>query len=92
MRRAALEDRTSWRPMNAPANPGAFKRVGVLVAVLLCCGGCATVQPWERERLAHPAMADDPDPDASAFDAHVAGARDAALDPSSSGGGGCGCN
>lgn len=55
-------------------------------------GGCATVRPWERERLAHPAMADDPDPEASAFDGHVAGARDAALDPAASGGGGCGCN
>lgn len=53
---------------------------------------CATVQAWERERLANPAMADVPDPERAAFDSHIAGARESALDPGSAGGGGCGCN
>ncbi|MCZ7680379.1 MAG: DUF4266 domain-containing protein [Sandaracinaceae bacterium] len=47
---------------------------------------------WQREQLAHPAMQDRLDPDASAFDAHVRGATESALDPGASGGGGCGCN
>lgn len=55
-------------------------------------GGCATVHPWERGRLASPAMAEVPEPERAAFDAHVAGAREAALDPGGAGGGGCGCN
>lgn len=63
-----------------------------LVLWLLFASGCATVRPWERERLAHPAMSEQPDPEAAGFDAHVAGARESALDPSASGGGGCGCN
>lgn len=61
-----------------------------LVAALL--GGCAAVAPWDRGTLAHPEMRDDADPDGAATAAHVAGAREAALDPSGSGGGGCGCN
>jgi hypothetical protein len=59
---------------------------------VLALGGCATVQPWERELLAHPAMAESTDPEGEAFDAHVRGAHEAGLDPGASGGGGCGCN
>jgi hypothetical protein len=61
-------------------------------AAVLALGGCATVQPWERELLAHPAMAESTDPEGEAFDAHVRGAHEAGLDPGASGGGGCGCN
>ncbi|MCC6876170.1 MAG: DUF4266 domain-containing protein [Sandaracinaceae bacterium] len=64
--------------------------VHLLLLVLLA--GCATVQPWERESLSHRAMQSEVDPEGGAFDAHVAGAREAALDPGASGGGGCGCN
>ena len=63
-----------------------------LLLLLLLLSACATVRPWERERLAHPAMADDPDPEGERFEGHVRGAREAALDPGASGGGGCGCN
>lgn len=62
------------------------------VLAALLAGGCATVQPWQRERLASPAMAPVPEPERAAFDAHVAGARESALDPGGAGGGGCGCN
>ena len=55
-------------------------------------GGCVPVRPWERETLAHPAMAEQTDPEGDTFEAHVAGAREAALDPGAAGGGGCGCN
>lgn len=67
-------------------------RVALVLLVGIMASACATVQPWERERLSHPAMADSADPEADAFDEHVAGARESALDPASSGGGGCGCN
>jgi len=58
----------------------------------LALGGCATVPAWERETLAQPAMAAEPDPEATAFEAHFDGARESALDPGAAGGGGCGCN
>lgn len=67
-----------------------MSRALLLLAVLLT--GCATVRPWERETLAAPAMAEQTDPQGDAFDGHFRGAREAALDPGSAGGGGCGCN
>lgn len=62
------------------------------LALALLTAGCASVPAWQREQLAHPAMQDVLDPDAAAFDAHVRGATESALDPGASGGGGCGCN
>ncbi len=64
----------------------------LIVALLLAAPACASVPPWERETLAHRAMRDDADPEGDSVDAHIAGAREAALDPGASGGGGCGCN
>ncbi len=64
-----------------------------LVALLFALTtGCVPVAAWQRERLAQPAMQDTPFPESAAFDAHVRGARESALDPAASGGGGCGCN
>ena len=65
---------------------------GTAIAVALALGGCATVAPWERERLAHPAMRPGTETERAEFDAHIAGARESALDPGAAGGGGCGCN
>jgi hypothetical protein len=62
----------------------------LLLLVGLC--GCAHVPAWERERLAHPAMQESADPEAEAFDHHVHGAREAAVEPGAVAGGGCGCN
>ena len=64
--------------------------LGIWLAVAVAA--CAPVAPWRRGRLAHPAMSDTPDAAGAAFDGHLRGAREAALDPSSAGGGGCGCN
>ena len=63
-----------------------------LCLAALAASGCVSVRPWQRETLSHPAMAEQTDLEADTFDAHVAGAREAALDPGSGGGGGCGCN
>jgi hypothetical protein len=67
-------------------------RATLFVLLSFALGACATVQPWERETLAHPAMTEAEDAEARAFDVHVAGAREAALHTAASGGGGCGCN
>jgi Domain of unknown function (DUF4266) len=63
--------------------------VGTLAALL--AGGCATVQPWQRGRLADPCMLFDADASQVAYMTHWQEAREA-----SSGGygvqsGGCGC-
>jgi hypothetical protein len=71
------------------------RAIAVMLAGLWLASGlaaCAPVAPWRRGRLAHPAMSDTPDPAGAAFEGHLRGAREAALDPASAGGGGCGCN
>jgi Domain of unknown function (DUF4266) len=61
-------------------------------AVLVLSAGCASVPAYDREALAHRAMTEPLDPERSALAGHVAGAREAALNPGNSAGGGCGCN
>ena len=74
-------------------------RVLGLLAVLsvlaqLCA--CSNIQPWvkpyERERLADPIMAFDPNPIDSQYMDHVFEVRSAARGGSGAAGGGCGCN
>ena len=56
----------------------------------------ASIQPWvkpyEREHLADPIMALDPNPVSSAYMEHVCEVREAARGASGGAGGGCGCN
>lgn len=71
------------------------RAVGLALLVLvapLAPAGCVPVAAWDRERLARPEMSDAAHPEAAGFDAHLRGAREAALDPAAAGGGGCGCN
>jgi len=63
----------------------------VAIAATLAVGACATVQPWQRGRLADPCMVFDADGSQVAYMTHWQEAREA-----SSGGfgvqsGGCGC-
>lgn len=65
--------------------------VGLIVLTTLALAGCATVQPWQRGRLADPCMLFDADTAQVAYMTHWQEAREA-----SSGGfgvqsGGCGC-
>jgi Domain of unknown function (DUF4266) len=66
------------------------------VAMLAGASGCKPLQPWvkpyEREHLADPIMALDPDPVSSAYLDHVFEVREAARGATGGGGGGCGCN
>ena len=54
--------------------------------------GCATVPPWQRERLAARGMQLDDDPLAAELAAHTHEVREGASGGASAGGGGCGCN
>jgi hypothetical protein len=58
----------------------------------LAQAGCGTVQVWERNYLAKPKMAIDPDPEATALEQHVFQYREGATGGYGSVGGGCGCN
>lgn len=69
-------------------------------AVLLTClaslglalSACTTVRPWEREVLARPDMAFEPDPIEARRRDHVYFSKEASLPGGGTGGGGCGCN
>ena len=71
--------------------------IGLLVAagllfVFVFASGCARTRPYQREDLARPEMAPDPDPDEAALQQHLYGTREGAIGGSGGGGGGCGCN
>lgn len=71
----------------------AFLRLGLVVCGLAAAGsGCATVQPYERERLAKRDMQFERDADASAGEEHATAYREGSSGGGSSSGGGCGCN
>ena len=62
------------------------------ISLALGAGACAPVQPWERDVLAKPHMALDPNSVNSAMRAHTYISREAASGGDSAEGGGCGCN
>ena len=72
----------------------------VFALTLLCAAalpGCVGapelgVRPWERDLLARPEMAWDPDPLESTLQGHIHFSKEAAMPGGSAGGGGCGCN
>jgi len=76
----------------------AFPAVAVAVAVALAlalafaCGGCKTVDPYERETLARPDMKLDGNPDLAASEDHATEVREGTSGGFGGGGGGCGCN
>jgi len=62
-------------------------------AFALCCAqGCATVAPYERERLAKPDMEFGADADVSAGEEHATAYREGSSGGFGASGGGCGCN
>jgi len=68
----------------------------VLVSVLaaaaaLAVAGCATVQPWQRGRLADPCMVFNADASQVAYMTHWQEAREAAAGGYGVQSGGCGC-
>ena len=71
---------------------GRARWAGVCAVALaaLIVSGCATVQPWQRGRLADPAMVFDSDPELD-YTSHWQEAREGAAGGSGVQGGGCGC-
>jgi hypothetical protein len=68
-----------------------FALLAGLIGAALPLAGCATVQPWERGRLAEPAMTFDANSAQAAFMAHWQEAREGAAGGFGVQGGGCGC-
>jgi uncharacterized protein DUF4266 len=71
-----------------------WQRVFMLVGGALCAlviGGCATVQPWERGRLADPSMVFDADAALVAYMTHWQEAREGSAGGYGVQSGGCGC-
>jgi Domain of unknown function (DUF4266) len=65
---------------------------GTTLALLLGAAGCATVAPYERERLAKPDMDVSRNADAKAGEEHATAYREGSSGGMGSSGGGCGCN
>jgi hypothetical protein len=72
------------------------KPILLLGIVALLASACAPLEPWvkpyEREHLADPIMAIDPDPVSSSYMDHVFEVREGAKGATGAGGGGCGCS
>ena len=62
------------------------------LALSLVTGACATVAPYERERLARPDMELGRNADAKAGEEHATAYREGSSGGMGSSGGGCGCN
>lgn len=63
-----------------------------LLVLALVSMGCATVRPWQRERLARRCMELDAPAATASFDAHMRAVRSGDVPAAGAGGGGCGCN
>lgn len=63
-----------------------------LAAAGAALGGCAGVEPWQRDVLARPDMQIVADPLEAAADEHIYFSKEASSGGQGFGGGGCGCN
>jgi hypothetical protein len=79
------------RAVTAPS----FRRLFAALALAACAAStsaCATVAPYERERLAKPDMELARNPDAAAGEEHAVNYREGSTGAMGASGGGCGCN
>jgi len=65
--------------------------VTMLAVAAVAAGGCATVQPWQRGRLADPCMIFDADATRVAYMTHYQEAREGSAGGYGVQSGGCGC-
>lgn len=75
--------------MHAPTRTLLF--AGLVAMVATCAAGCATVQPWQRGRLANARMVFDYNGGLASFDNHWQSSREGAAGGFGFQGGGCGC-
>jgi hypothetical protein len=66
--------------------------LAALLAVPLLAGACTGVKPWERDQLARPEMAWDPNPLEATQRSHSHFSKEGSMPGGEAGGGGCGCN
>src|SRR5690606_19823511 len=71
--------------------PAVIARATAVLA-LLAASGCATIQPWQRERLAEPDMQFGGASELAAAESHATEVREGAVGGFDAAGGGCGCN
>lgn len=75
---------------------GRVRNCAAATLALFTLSACGNIEPWvkpyERQALADPIMALDPNPVSSAYIDHVYEAREGARGALGSSGGGCGCN
>jgi hypothetical protein len=62
------------------------------IALGLVLGGCSTVAPYQRERLARADMELERSPDLGAGQQHATAYREGSSGAEGASGGGCGCN
>lgn len=65
--------------------------LAAIVAAAATAGACATVQPWQRSRLANPCMTFDRNAGQVAYDQHWLVSREGSAGGFGFQGGGCGC-
>jgi len=74
----------------------AAARAAVGMLAMTALSACGNIEPWvkpyERQQLADPIMALDPNPISTSYMHHVFEAREGARGALGSAGGGCGCN
>ena len=69
-----------------------FAAILALLALAAASAGCATVAPFERERLADPIMSFREDSREAAQELHWMEAREGSTGGAGAAGGGCACN
>lgn len=72
--------------------PGKLVPLLVSFALSVAAAGCATVAPYERERLSRPDMALGRNGDAASGEEHASAYREGSSGALGASGGGCGCN
>ena len=73
-------------------NARRFFHCSAAIAVLLVSTGCATVRPWQRERLADPIVTFQKDAKADARKTKTWDAREGSTGGNGGAGGGCACD
>jgi len=66
--------------------------IAIGIVALAAAPGCATIMPYERERLAQPDMQLASSPELALAEGHATEVREGAAGGMGGGGGGCGCN
>jgi hypothetical protein len=69
-----------------------FRRIGVVLGMLMLLSGCVRVRPWQREYLSHRGLNMAAERNEARFKQHLFEAREGARGGTGDIGGGCGCN